>query len=557
MTNNPNIDPIFFQSPPKLVVTSSEVVSSSIPAPSADNSCIPALSSVDNIPTMDLLPPPELSYKTHQELHDVAQQWAKNHGYAVIKGNTNLSEQRYNCKCDKSGKCPSTGAKLDGQSGKTKKTSCPFHFTGSFYKRTGLFQIKIQNPNHNHPPSQDPSVHPIHRRLKPDQKHLVEQLIHAGVAPLQIKSALMQESSNPISTTLSTIYNHRVKMRIESLQGRSPMEAQFYGIREQGFYYSVRSDDEGHLTSIFFSLNQSRSPMEAQFYGIREQGFYYSVRNDDEGHLTSIFFSLNQSLTLAKRFTTTFLLDCTSGTTKHKWPLLHIVGINSTNKSFSVAFCYLSEEEEDYIWALEQLHLSLDSIPPSVLITFKEQALINALEKVYPNAAHLLCTWHTSKNIRTYCHQHYPSEEAWKKFHDQWLVFIYSKTTSAYQENFTKLSMLWEKNTGDYIINNWLPLKEKFISLYTALIPSHKLLKTPIKTSVCTGNFSSSMGIACNHQIHQADREGTQFTIDDFHQQWHIQMDWIPENHTEALPDSITAPTKENNENQYLTDLFN
>ncbi|KAI9624603.1 hypothetical protein KEM48_008776 [Puccinia striiformis f. sp. tritici PST-130] len=65
------------------------------------------------------------------------------------------------------------------------------------------------------------------------------------------------------------------------------------------------------------------------------------------------------------------------------------------------------------------------------------------------------------------------------------------------------------------------------------------------------------MGIPCNHQIHQADKEGIQFTLDDFHQQWHIQTDLIPENHTEALPDSITAPTKENNENQYLTDLFN
>ncbi|KAH9471665.1 hypothetical protein Pst134EA_005546 [Puccinia striiformis f. sp. tritici] len=60
------------------------------------------------------------------------------------------------------------------------------------------------------------------------------------------------------------------------------------------------------------------------------------------------------------------------------------------------------------------------------------------------------------------------------------------------------------------------------------------------------------MGLPCNHQIHQANKEGTQFTIDDFHQQWHIQIDLIPENHTEASPDSITAPTKENNENQYL-----
>ena len=53
------------------------------------------------------------------------------------------------------------------------------------------YQIKIKNPKHNHPPSEDPSIHSAHRRLNEPQINMVHDLTHAGVAPLKIKSALM------------------------------------------------------------------------------------------------------------------------------------------------------------------------------------------------------------------------------------------------------------------------------------------------------------------------------------------------------------------------------
>ncbi|KAI7935231.1 hypothetical protein MJO28_016869, partial [Puccinia striiformis f. sp. tritici] len=88
-------------------------------------------------------------------------------------------------------------AKSDGKLGKTQKTDCP-KFNGNFYKKRGLFQIKIINPQHNHPPSEDSSTH---------------------------SSALMQNSSAPTSVTLNTIYNARNAMQTTELEGKSPMEA--------------------------------------------------------------------------------------------------------------------------------------------------------------------------------------------------------------------------------------------------------------------------------------------------------------------------------------------
>lgn len=133
--------------------------------------------------------------------------------------------------------------------------------------------------------------------------------------------------------------------------------------------------------------------------------------------MKSLFIAHPQSLELAKHFGTTFILDCTYKTNKFKLPLLHIAGINNSNKSFSVAFCFISKERTNqYIWALEQLSLSLDSNHPSVLVTDKEQALINAIEEVFPQSSHILCSWHIFKNIQTHCRKNFDSEDSWSNF---------------------------------------------------------------------------------------------------------------------------------------------
>ena len=88
-------------------------------------------------------------------------------------------------------------------------------------------------------------------------------------------------------------------------------------------------------------------------------------------------------------------------------PLLDMVGCTSLHTTFYVALVFLSaERQEDYIWALTALNNALQKheiIPPAVVLTDREAALINALGTVIPTATNLLCCWHINKNIAAHC----------------------------------------------------------------------------------------------------------------------------------------------------------
>jgi hypothetical protein len=167
--------------------------------------------------------------------------------------------------------------------------------------------------------------------LTNSQKEKVTELTNTGVAPLKMKFTLIQETKTPSHVTLNTIYNHQGKMRIDQLQGGTPIEALVHQLWEQQFHFMI---------------------------------------NSVEGHMTSFFFAHPRSLELVKHFRTTILLDCTYKTNKYNMPLLHIVGMNSCNRSFTVACCFLcAEKEPNYTRALEHLHLAMDKVLPSVIVT--------------------------------------------------------------------------------------------------------------------------------------------------------------------------------------------
>ena len=153
-------------------------------------------------------------------------------------------------------------------------------------------------------------------------------------------------------------------------------------------------------------------------------------------------------------------------------PLLHIVGVNNCNQTFSVAFCFLSAKKKDnYIWALEQFSIILNHHQPQVLVTDKEQALINAIDHVFPNSHHILCRWHIFKNIQLHCRKNFKSEEDWAEFRSLWNYLVASKSETQYEENFNKIYIKVNANTSHYLITNWLPLKYKFVSFWTDQFP--------------------------------------------------------------------------------------
>lgn len=83
------------------------------------------------------------------------------------------------------------------------------------------------------------------------------------------------------------------------------------------------------------------------------------------------------------------VLDCMYKTNRYRMPLLHIIGISPSNSTFSIAFCFMqNEQEESYIWALKSFYSFLDPLPSNT---------------VCPNYPHLLCVWHINQNVTSIC----------------------------------------------------------------------------------------------------------------------------------------------------------
>src|SRR5690606_10990996 len=97
------------------------------------------------------------------------------------------------------------------------------------------------------------------------------------------------------------------------------------------------------------------------------------------------------------------------------------------------------ETEEDYIWALDRLRSIYelhDTRLPSVILTDRCMACMNAVSHSFPAAISLLCLWHANKAVLSYCrpsfvrHQQGPEAQQdlsnWNEFFSYWHSIIRS-----------------------------------------------------------------------------------------------------------------------------------
>ncbi|XP_028062629.1 uncharacterized protein LOC114265960 [Camellia sinensis] len=81
---------------------------------------------------------------------------------------------------------------------------------------------------------------------------------------------------------------------------------------------------------------------------------------------------------------------------KYRLPLLEIMGVTSTEMTLFVAFAYLQDERVDnYAWVLATLRDVMDGfVVPTIIVTDRELALMNAIQKIFSSGRHLLYRWH-------------------------------------------------------------------------------------------------------------------------------------------------------------------
>ncbi|CAG8700419.1 5016_t:CDS:2, partial [Cetraspora pellucida] len=194
-------------------------------------------------------------------------------------------------------------------------------------------------------------------------------------------------------------------------------------------------------------------------------------------------------------------------------------------------------------------------------ITDRELALMNALRTTFSNSTNLLCLWHINKNIMKNCKSQFEDNE-WQTFLLEW-----NKVEGVHATIKTYLCIL-AGDLRDVCIKISLAVKNQKKEIDT-MAASEKIcfpifaqnnslyenIKGKVSTfalkkmeeqyqkiiqeslPLCTGSFSSTMGLPYAHKIQLLENHQG-LTLDDFHKHWWIQNC------------SLILPIKGNNELQ-------
>ncbi|KNE94806.1 hypothetical protein PSTG_11817 [Puccinia striiformis f. sp. tritici PST-78] len=429
-------------------------------------------------------PPVSVTFVSKDALFAFCQNWAKVRGYAVATGHSARGKNVY-IQCDRSGEYRGVVPSISGRNTSTMKVECPFLLygaTSTSQKVTNKsWRLEIRHGDHNHEPSPVASAHAAHRLLQPGQLKEVGRLRKSNLKPAQILLQLRTADPNTLATN-RTISNALQKQRREELDGKTPIEA---------------------LLCI-----------------LKETNWSWDAKYTATGAVQNLFFAHPGSIHLARIYHHVALLDATYKTNSSKIPLLHIIGQTATNRSFSIAFCFLTyKDDENYLWAvniLKNIIWRAERIP-KVFVTDRDAALRKALALVFPDSQANLCTWHLNTNIATNCKK--ALGEGWNDFIKKWNNVTYSKTPEIFVERWNELKthLAPLPTVLHYIETSIIPVKELFVvawacqhphlrNLNTSRVESgHTFIKTFIKNS--TGDFLTvfqSLALAVDTQLNAA-----------------------------------------------------
>ncbi|KAL5133189.1 putative protein FAR1-RELATED SEQUENCE 10 [Glycine soja] len=316
----------------------------------------------------------------------------------------------------------------------TRKCGCSFKLRCKPVAGGEGWMVKLICGVHNHKLAKSLVGHPYAGRLTKAEKTLIADMTKSMVKPRNILLTLKEHNANSC-TTIKQIYNARSAFR-SSIRG-SDLEMQ-------------------HLMKL-----------------LERDQYIYWHRIKDEDVVRDIFWCHPDSVKLVNACNLVFLIDNTYKTNWYRLPLLDFAGMTPTGMTFSVGFAYMEGEHiNNLVWALQRfrgLFLKRDALP-GVIVTDRDQALMNAVKDVFPECTNLLCIFHINKNVKAKCKSLIAQKNAWDYVMDCWGSLTDCPSEQQFDECLKKFEVAcapWPIFV-DYVKETWIiPHKENFFSAWT------------------------------------------------------------------------------------------
>ncbi|TVY80124.1 PKS-NRPS hybrid synthetase [Fusarium oxysporum f. sp. cubense] len=177
-------------------------------------------------------------------------------------------------------------------------------------------------------------------------------------------------------------------------------------IRQNSNTIATQQDIYNRMADSKRGLCEDQSTIHAFGNQLDKEGFWNRMQLDSHDRVTGVLFAHPESLAYVKAYPDLLFLDCTYKMNKYGMPLLDIIGVDACQRSFCIAFAFLSgESEEDYTWAFDRLRSMYElcgAAFPSVILTDRCLAYMDAVARCFSTAISLLCLWHANKAVLCY-----------------------------------------------------------------------------------------------------------------------------------------------------------
>ncbi|XP_065871857.1 PKS-NRPS hybrid synthetase cheA-like [Euphorbia lathyris] len=241
---------------------------------------------------------------------------------------------------------------------KTKACRCKFQIKAYQHADLSGWGIKAKaglTGMHNHTMRMYPEGSRQMSGLSIASKQIVRDMSSAQAKPCAILAAVKEKHPED-NSVIKHIYNYRDKMRRDAFEGRD---------------------------------------LASQFYHIAVENKYVNYTQADSGVITHVFMAHPESVDMFRTYHWYIGIDSTYKTNKYKMPFVEIVGMTPCNNNFKIAYAIVKDETEgSYRWILQRLKILLgDDLNPTIVVSDRELGLLKPIQEVFPQAAHLLCTW--------------------------------------------------------------------------------------------------------------------------------------------------------------------
>src|SRR3954464_13395214 len=289
----------------------------------ADAAVVPVIVSVNNDPVIDVNPminafdvrqefTNDRSFGSREQLIDWVRKEANKHGFGIVILRSDNGNNRRKAfvvlNCERGGSYVQSIRVLKHEDTGSRKCGCPFKLCAT-RRVDDLWRLTVICGIHNHALDVKLHGHPMACRLSREERNVISDLTIVKVAPRNILADLKRKKPDSISN-IKQIYNERHNLKVLNMGPRSEMQQLLKLLGDNNYVSSFRT-------------------------------------SEDKVTVHDIFCTHPESIKLFNTFPTVLVMDSTYKTNKYRLPLLEIVAVTSTDKTYSVGFAFLECEKEE------------------------------------------------------------------------------------------------------------------------------------------------------------------------------------------------------------------